>query len=45
MKRQVVIAALKANHGDQGIPCFLSVERSFMHKIRKELELFAKRKY
>ena len=37
MKRHVVIVALKADHGDLEIACFLRVARSFVHKIHKEL--------
>ena len=38
MKRHVVIMALKADHGDLEIARFLRVARSFVHKLRKELE-------
>ena len=38
MKRQVVIVALKASHGDLEITRFHRVARSFVYKIRQELE-------
>ncbi|XP_036370217.1 uncharacterized protein LOC118768217 [Octopus sinensis] len=38
MKRHAVIVALIANHGDLEISRFLKVARSFVHKIRCELE-------
>ena len=38
MKRYAVIVALKADHEDLEIACFLRVVRSFVHKICKELE-------
>ena len=38
MKRHAVIVALKADHGDLEIACFLRVARLFVYKIRKELE-------
>ena len=38
MKRPAVIVALKADHGDLEIACFLKVTRLFVHKICKELE-------
>ena len=38
MKRYAVIVALKAGHGDLKIAHFLRVTRSFVYKIRKELE-------
>ena len=37
-ERHVVIVALKADHGDSEIACFLRVARLFVHKIHKELE-------
>ena len=38
MKRLAVIVAFKADHGYLEIAHFLRVARSFVHKIRKELE-------
>ena len=38
MKRHAVIVALKADYGDLEIARFLRVARSFVYKIRKELE-------
>ena len=38
MKRRAVIVALKADHGDLEIARFLRGARSFVLKIRKELE-------
>ena len=38
IKRDAVIMTLKADHGDLEIARFLRVARSFVHKIRKELE-------
>ena len=38
LKRHAVIVALKANHGGLEIARFLKVARSFVHKIREELE-------
>ena len=38
MKRHPVIMAFKADHGDLETACFLRVPKSFVHKIRKELE-------
>ena len=38
MKRNAVIVALKADHRDLGIAFHLRAARSFIHKIRKELE-------
>ena len=38
MRRHAVIVSLKADHGDFDIVRFLRVARSFVHKVRKELE-------
>ena len=38
IKGHAVIVVLKAVHGDLEIAYFLRVARSFVHKIRKELE-------
>ena len=38
MKRHAVIETLKVYHGDLEIAPFLRVARSFVHRIRKELE-------
>ena len=38
MKMHALIVALKADHGDLEVVCFLRVARSFVHKIREELE-------
>ena len=38
MKRQAMIVAFEADHGDLEIARFLRVARSFVHKIHKELE-------
>ena len=38
MKRHAVIVALKAEHSDLEISRFLKVARSFVYKVRKELE-------
>lgn len=41
MKRHAVIVALHAQHSDVEIARFLKVARSFVHKVRKELEASA----
>ncbi|KYQ51498.1 hypothetical protein ALC60_09371 [Trachymyrmex zeteki] len=38
MKRHAVIIAIHANHSDLEISQFLKVARSFVHKVRRELE-------
>ena len=38
MKRHAIIIALKSEHSDLEIANFLKVARSFVHKVRKELE-------
>ena len=38
MERHAVIVSLAANHTDSVIAEFLNVARSFVHKVRKELE-------
>ena len=38
MKRHAVIMALKPDHGDLEIACFIRVARLFVHQICKELE-------
>ena len=38
MKRHAVIVAIHAKHSDVEIARFLEVARSFVHKVRKELE-------
>ena len=38
MKRHVVIVAIHAKHSDLEISQFFNVARSFVHKVRRELE-------
>lgn len=38
MKKHAVIVAIYANHSDLEISQFLKVARSFVHKVRRELE-------
>jgi len=39
MKRHAVIVAIHANHSDFEISIFLNFARSFVHKVRRELEI------
>ncbi|XP_011068611.1 PREDICTED: uncharacterized protein LOC105154645 isoform X1 [Acromyrmex echinatior] len=39
MKRHAVIVAIHANHSDLEISEFLNLARSFVHKVRRELEV------
>ena len=39
MKRHAVIVAIHANHSDLEISQFLNVARSFVHKVRRRLEV------
>ena len=38
MKRHVVIVAIHSKHSDLEISQFLNVARSFVYKVRRELE-------